>query len=280
MSNYKIRVKFFIMGLPALAGFFLLYLYPFSRTLWYSMIDNTYRGAFVFLDNYISVLKNSYFRLAVKNTIVFSLAGVSCIVMLSLTLSFGFASLGKQFTPVRNLLVSPMVLPTASVIFVWQLIFQSGSYRGLAGRAAGAGFWAILPIYLLYIWKNTGLNIIIFSAAIAGIPPEINEAAALDGAAGLRLRRLVTLPLITPGVMFVLTLSFVNALKVFRESFLFFRTDYPPDIAYTVQYYMNNHFKKLNYPTLTAASVIFTLLIAAVLSVMYRWENTHNDKIY
>ncbi|MCL2030260.1 MAG: ABC transporter permease subunit, partial [Oscillospiraceae bacterium] len=209
-----------------------------------------------------------------------SVAGVACITALSLLLSFGLLRLSKRFAFIKNLLIAPMILPTASVIFVWQLVFQNDGYRMLAGYNTGSGFWIVLPVYLLYIWKNTGINIIILSAAIAGIPSETREAAALDGAAGLRLHRSVTLPLIAPGLMFAVVLSFVNALKNFRESYLFFQTDYPPDAAYTVQYYMNNHFRRLSYPNLTAAAVIFTLIIVAVLLVFYHWENKYNEKIY
>jgi len=80
--------------------------------------------------------------------------------------------------------------------------------------------------------------------------------------------------------MFVFVLSFVNALKNFRESYLFFRTNYPPDIAYTMQFYMNNQFQKLNYPYLTAGSVMFTIMIVIILLVFYRMESKYNEKIY
>jgi multiple sugar transport system permease protein len=88
------------------------------------------------------------------------------------------------------------------------------------------------------------------------------------------------MPLITPGLVFVIVLSFVNSLKIFRESFLYFQSNYPPDAAYTVQFYMNNHFMKLDYPTLTAASVMFTVAIAAVLAIIYHLEDKYNGKIY
>lgn len=280
MHSRTLRAKFLLLALPALAGFVLLYLYPFFRTLWYSLINNTFQKRFVFLDNYLEVLRNEYFQLALRNTLVFSLAGVTCIVVLSLLLSFGLFRLSRRFVFLKYLLISPMILPTASIIFVWRLVFQSDGYMALAGYANGSDFWTILPVYLLYIWKNTGLNIIILSAAISGILPEIHEAAALDGASSFQIRWKITLPLIVPSLVFVIVLSFVGTLKVFRESYLFFGTNYPPDVAYNVQYFMNNHFAKLNYPTLTTASVIVTLVVLAVLLVVYRMENKYSEKIY
>jgi len=267
------------LAIPALAGFALMYLYPFARTLWYSMIDGTYTRQFVLFDNYRDILENAYFRLALRNTATFSLIGVCCIVALSLALSFGLMRLGKRFGFVKNLLVSPMILPTASVIFIWQLVFGADSYREIALRGEWADLWTILPIFLLYVWKNTGLNIIIISAAIAGVPTEIHDAALLDGCKGFRLHRSVTIPLIAPALTFVTVLSFVSAFNNYRESFLFFRTNYPPEAAYTLPYYMSNHFQKLNYPTLTAASVLFTVVISVSLWGLYRWESK-NAVIY
>jgi len=280
MNNRALRTKFFLLGLPSLAGFAIFYIFPFFRTLWYSVIDNTFQKNFVLFDNYVDVIRNPYFQLAVKNTFLFSLLGVLALVISSLLLSLGLQRLGRRFDVIRNLLVAPMLLPTASVIFVWQMVFQNDIYSDMIRGSDFSGFWTVLPVFLLYIWKNAGLNIIILSAAISGVSTEIQEAAMLDGAKGLRIFRSVTLPLITPSILFVIVLSFVNALRSFRESYLFFGTNYPPDEAYTVQYYMNNHFGKLNYPVLTSASVIFTVLIVAILLVMYLAENKYNERIY
>ena len=280
LNNTRLKVYFFLLGLPALSGFAVLYLLPFCRTVWYSLIDNTYQANFVFLDNYINVLKNPYYQLAMKNTLIFSAVGVVSIGILSVMLSFGLLRLGKRLAFVKNLLIAPMVMPTAGIVFVWQIAFQNDWYRILTHSNNGEGLWTIFPIMLLYIWKNTGINIIILGAALIGIQEEVLEAATLDGADGFRLHRSVTLPLISPSLTFVIVLSFVNALKNFRESYLFFQTDYPPDAAYTVQYYMNNHFRKLNYQNLTAGSVMFTIVIVAILMAAYFREKRYNDKIY
>lgn len=66
---------------------------------------------------------------------------------------------------------------------------------------------------------------------------QVYEAAALDGAHGLKMHLKITLPLISPSMFFVVVLSFVNALKIFKESFLYYNTNYPPDPAYMIQNY-------------------------------------------
>jgi multiple sugar transport system permease protein len=270
------------IGFPALAGFTVFYLLPFIRALGYSFRADSFSRRFVFLENYINVLGNGYYQLALKNTFLFSVISVVCLTALSLLLSLGLARMGKRFRFIRDFLVAPMILPTASVVFAWQTLFRTGLYDETARLMAASGgeFLTILPLYLLYLWKHAGLSIILISAAIAGLQPELLEAAAMDGAKGGRMFRSVILPMITPALLFVVVLSFVNALKNFRESYLYFWTGYPPDAAYTVQYYMNNHFYKLNYPNLATGSVIFTGIIVMILLVMYRLENRFNAQIY
>ena len=83
--------------------------------------------------------------------------------------------------------------------------------------------------------------------------------------------------MISPSLFFVIVLSFVNSLKIFKESYLYYNTNYPPDVAYMVQNYMNNHFYKLNYQNLSCAVVIFTLVLAVVIFALYELENKMSD---
>lgn len=171
----------------------------------------------------------------------------------------------------------PYVLPSASVVFFWQTFFGAEHYAALTELETLGGFFDVLPLYVIFLWKNIGINIILITSALTKISPEIYEAAALDGAHGLKLHRKITLPLISPSLFFVGVLSFVNSLKIFKESYLFYNSDYPPNTAYMVQNYMNNHFYKLNYQKLSTAVVIFTLAMAAVIFIWYRLENKMSE---
>ena len=110
---------------------------------------------------------------------------------------------------------------------------------------------------------------VLLTAAMSKVPKEVYEAAAIDGASPRTVRLKITLPLISPTLLFVGVLSFVNSLKIFKESYLFYNTDYPPDSAYMLQNYMNNHFYKLNYENLSAAAVMFTLFVGALIFAVY-----------
>ena len=278
MSNLKkFNNRVIILCIPALAGFGLFYIYPAVKSMYFSLIDNTNTKNFVFFDNYISVLGNKYFRLALWNTALFSIIGVALLLGVSLAVSFALLKMSGGHSFIKRFFIMPMLLPTAGIIAAWQLFFDNPGYFGLMKTS---GFYVVLPVYLIYIWKNTGINIIIITAAASKIPREIFEAVSLEGAKGFAIFRKITLPCIAPALFFAGVLSFVNSLKIFKESYLFFGTAYPPDSAYILQYYMNNHFQKLNYQILSSATVIFTVIISAVIIIFYAAENKFSKDTY
>lgn len=273
----SLKRKMFMLGLPAFLGFSAFYIIPFIRGIWFSFIDNNFLRNFVWLDNYKTVISNKFFRMAVRNTLIFSGISVSATVILALILSVGLVKLSERFSMIKSAYIVPYVLPTASIIFIWQMIFDSDSYFALTRLDGFGGFFEVLPLYLLFIWKNIGIDIILITAALSKLPQEVYEAAALDGASGLQKHLKITLPLISPSLFFVLVLSFVNSLKIFKESYLYYNTNYPPDPAYMIQNYMNNHFYKLNYQNLSAAVVMFTIAAGLVIFALYKLEAKLSD---
>ena len=273
----KLKLKLYLLGPPAFIGFAVFYIIPFGRGIGFSFIDNNFHKNFVWFENYKTVITNQYFRMSVKNTLIFSVIGVSAVVILALILSVGLVKLSKRFSMIKSAFIVPYVLPTASIIFIWQMIFDSDSYFALTRLDSLGSFFEVLPLYLLFIWKNIGIDIILITAALSKLQQEVYEAAALDGASGLKMHLKITLPLISPSLFFVLVLSFVNSLKIFKESFLYYNSNYPPNSAYMIQNYMNNHFYKLNYQNLSAAVVMFTIVAGLVIFALYKLEAKMSD---
>lgn len=271
MCTRRFRIKIFLLCIPGFSGFLLFYLFPFFKSLWYAFVKDTFQKKFVGVENFRVVLENRFFRLALKNTVIFSLLGVAVLLLLSFFLAFGLSTVVRKTNFIKNAFLLPMFLPTISTIFAWRMIFDSNLYFGW--MKSGAGIIEALPVYVLYFWKNTGMNVLLLTAAFANLPVSVLEAAELDGARGWKRLRYIILPLTTPTLFFVGILSFVNSMKIFKESFLFFKSGYPPDAVYTVQYYMNNHFQKLNYQNLACASAIVAVLIGILIFMVYRLQN-------
>lgn len=268
MDNRRFQYKIAIFCLPGVTGFALFYILPFFKSIWYAFVSGTNHMTFVGFDNYITVLTNQYFQLAVTNTLIFSIVGVTVLMAISILLAAGMIEIGGK--RLKNLFVIPMLMPTVSVIFAWRIIFDNASYFTM--MKDGASIFQILPVLALYLWKNTGLNVILLTAAFGQIPGDIIAYARLEGASRLKIYKNILMPLSSPTLFFMGVLSFVNSLKVFRESYLFFGTNYPPDAAYTVQFYMNNHFMKLNYQTLACASSLVAVVLALIIASVYRLQ--------
>ncbi len=234
----------------SLAGTMLFFIIPYIRVLYYAMIDNQFRRNFVWLDNYIETLKNEYFLLALKNSMLLMIICVPVLIvlaiMISLALSFGL----RRLKAARTAFILPMLLPTASIVVVWQMVFSEVSN--------------VIPIYILFIWKNIGICIVLMTAAFTSIDREIFEAASLDGTGGFKIHRYITVPLIAPTILFTVLLSIVNSFKIFKESYLYYGENYPPEHSYTLQYYMNNNFLKLDYQALATSAVLTSLLVLVI----------------
>ncbi|MEG1844605.1 MAG: sugar ABC transporter permease [Clostridia bacterium] len=269
----KMRKYAFALSLPFICGFLLFYVMPFFYSIYYSVIESAFSDAFVGPDNYVSVFSNKYYRLALTNTLEFTLIGVPMLVLLSLVLALMLHGLGGGHGTLRGAFILPMLLPTASVIPIVSQVFgnRGGAYLTLKGLGLGASQLVRLPIYLLYFWKNAGFNVILIMAALMMIPKVIYEAAALDGACGFRRFRSITLPLIGPTLFFVMVLSVVQSLRVFKEAYLLYGA-YPDPSIYLVQHYMNNHFYKLNYQNLTSGAIMFALIVYLLVAIGYRFE--------
>ncbi len=257
-----------IMGLCSF-GFILFYLLPFIFSIYYSLINNAFDKKFVWFKNYIEVLQNDYFKLALKNTFQFTFIGVGLLIPISFILSIVIVNLSKSLDFVKSAFFIPMLLPTASVIIIWKILFGDYSYiYELLHNNTGR-----IPIYLLFLWKNCGYNIILFSAAFLSVDKSIYEAASLDGVNTIQKHLYITLPLIFPTVFFIFIISLVNSFKIFKEVYLFYGTSYPQSHLYLVQHYMKNHFDKLNYQNLTTGAIIFAFVVYIIVAIGYKIQD-------
>lgn len=264
--------------LPSLAGFAVFFLLPFLVGIFYSLVNNVFEYRFVGLDNYKELLSNPVFLRAASNTLAFTAVSVP----LSMVLSLGLALLlNKRFYGrnwFRSFFITPLVVPVASVVFVWQVFFDiNGSLNGLL---AGMGFsaadwmksgWARAVVVIVYLWKNTGYSMVLFLAGLQNIPAEYYEAAGIDGAGTWRKFRSITLVYLTPTTFFVFIMSIINSFKVFRETYLI-SGEYPHESIYMLQHYMNNMFFSLDYQKLTSAAFVMAVVIIAIVCLLFAVE--------
>ena len=239
--------------LPSFAGVLLFFVLPFLIVIYYAVVDNPISHQFVFLDNFINVFHNAAFQQAAKNTMTFSLSAVPLAVVLSLLLAMLMESRIPCKSQFRTFFLSPMMVPIASVVLIWQVLFH---YNGMMNEILGCfgidkidwlnSSYAQVVIVILFLWKNLGYNCIIFWH--------------------IKLRYM------SSTILFVTIMSLINSFKVFREIYLL-KGDYPYDTMYMLQHFMNNTFGKLDYQKMSAAAIMMAIVMVLIIGLLFLTEN-------
>ena len=264
---------------PSLLGVGIFFILPFCVVVYYSLIDGVGSKNFVFLQNFIKLFDNSAFRLAAKNTLSFSAMAVPLAVVLSIVLALMLECRIPLKSQFRTFFLSPMMVPVASVVLIWQVLFN---YNGTINEflmlfGADKIDWlqsqfAPVVVLLLFLWKNLGYNMILFMAALNNIPKELLEVADVEGAGEMYKFFAIKLRYLSPTVLFVTILSLINSFKVFREVYLLAGA-YPYETLYTLQHFMNNTFDSLDYQKLSAAAVVMALVMVVIIALLFKAED-------
>lgn len=273
----KQKNKGVLFVLPHLAGTFIFLLLPFLDVVRRSFLRAS--GGFCGLENYGQVWRNEAFRLAAKNTLRFTAVCLPLLLCLSLALSVLLYGVGEKAGRYKNAYLVPMAIPAACVVLIWRLLFDArGLLNGLlTSLGAEAVDWMNTgsAFYVLagsYIWKNLGYVMVLWIAAMDGVPKSIYEAAKMDGAGRAASFFFITLPCICPAAFTITVLSFLNSFKVFREAYLV-AGSYPQESIYLLQHVFNNWFLSLSVDKMAAGAALLSLVVfAAVLGLERTWE--------
>ena len=287
MKTHKIQLnektKDFAQSLcflsPSLLGVCVFFIVPFGVVVYYSLIDGVGSRNYVFLDNFVKLFHNSAFLLAAKNTLTFSAWAVPLAVALSMLLALMLEARIPLKSQFRTFFLSPMMVPVASVVLIWQVLFN---YNGTINEflllfGADKIDWlqsahSQAVVIILFLWKNLGYFMILFMAGLANIPKELLEVADVEGAGEMYKFFAIKLRYLSPTVLFVTILSLINSFKVFREVYLL-TGDYPYETLYMLQHFMNNTFKSLDYQKLSAAAVVMALVMVVLIALLFRAED-------
>lgn len=271
----KLKFKSGLFIAPSFLGVMTFFLIPFCVIIYYSVLDNPISANYVGFENFKNVAKNEAFMTAVKNTATFSAIAVPLAVVLSLILAM-VLDLNIPFrSQFRTFFLSPMMVPVASIVLIWQVLFHNNGAVNDVIMKFGVDRidWfksdqAIIVIVILFLWKNLGYNMILFMAALASIPKDILEVARLESATPLQTFFYVKTRYLSSTVLFVTIMSLISSFKIFREIYLL-TTDYPYPTLYMLQHYMNNKFKKLDYQALSAGAIMMSIVMVLIIGFLF-----------
>jgi multiple sugar transport system permease protein len=242
---------------------------------------------FVGVDNYVALAADPDFWRALGNTGLFVVVGVPAIVIVSLGVALLLERSGGRFArALRSFYFVPAVTGIVAISLVWGYLYntQFGLFNYLLSLVGieqvqwlSDPWLAKFSVALVAIWRGTGLNIIIFLAALQGIPREYREAAALDGAGEWRTTRSIVLPLLGFAVFFVTVTTTIAWLQFFDEPFVL--TDGGPLGATTsVSIFLYKEGFRLNqFGYASAGSLVLFAIIAIITLVQLRLRRPDVD---
>lgn len=220
---------------PAYMVFLVFIFIPVAWSFYLSLFDYSILSLkhpeFAGLKNFAKMFGDSVFRVSVWNTVRYSLGTVPARLVLGLALALLLDQknlFGKNF--LRTVYFLPVVTSMVAASIVWSLVFNA-SEAGLANQMLKAvGFppkgWladsklAMLSVCVMSVWKELGYVMTIFLAGLQGIPLELYEAAAIDGATGWQKIRFITIPLLRPTTFFILVTEVIGSFQVFTQTYV------------------------------------------------------------
>jgi multiple sugar transport system permease protein len=192
---------------------------------------------FIGLGNFIEMIKGTsvqanLFRISLKNTIIFAVAILPLNLAITLPLAWLLESISTRFKALyRTIYFLPVLTSSVGVALIWMSMYdpQAGWINAIIRAFGGtpvawlsdprAGFanvsvamWAVI---LAYLWQDYGYNMVIFIAALQGIPQELREAALIDGANPWQAFLKISLPLIRPTMLFVCVMTMLSSFQIF-----------------------------------------------------------------
>jgi raffinose/stachyose/melibiose transport system permease protein len=215
--------------LPALAFALAIHYIAVGAGAWYSFTDWNGLGSprWIGLGNFREISHDPAARGALEHTVMLAFTSVVAANAIGLVLALALHRTLKSRHFIRALFFAPWVMSPLAVSFIWQYIFDyrgplntSLSRVGLGSHQQGwlsEPRWALWTIFVVLVWQFSGLTMVIFLAGLQGIPEELDEACAVDGASTLFRLRKVTIPLLAPALTVTLTLTLINGLRVFDQ---------------------------------------------------------------
>ncbi|MEU7836878.1 MULTISPECIES: sugar ABC transporter permease [unclassified Nonomuraea] len=266
---------------PQLVGSALFVLLPLGLVVYYSLQEwNVLAGTFEFVggDNYAKLLADPNMGQVLTSTALFSVGLVVLNLALALLLAILLDQRLRGTTFFRTLFFSPVLVSLVAWTIVWQfLLQQDGGVNGVLGLVGVDGpNWlrgettSLLSVIVVQVVKNVGLNMVLFLAALQGVPRQLYEAAQLDGAGAWTRFARITVPLISPTILLTSIVTVVGSLQVFAQIAVL--TQGGPGMSTTVLvYYLYQQafqFRHLGYGA--ALSVLLFLIVAALTLLQWR----------
>ncbi|MCI9619534.1 MAG: sugar ABC transporter permease [Dorea sp.] len=277
---YSQKVAPYVFILPFILTFLIFFAYPIVSTVVMSFQkvagENT---TFVGLKNY-KTLMNPVFYKSMKNSIFYML--VSCAIMIPIPMVLA-TMLNSRHMRAKGFFRSMMFVPALTSVVVAGVVFRlmfgelEGSFMNqvLAFFGGDPVIWLRKPLtvwialFILCLWRWTGVNMMYYLSGLQQISGDLYESANIDGASSVQQFRYITLPLLKPTTVYVLTISIFGGLAMFTESYLLFNGNKSPNnVGTTIVGYLYRMGMEQNNLGIGSAIGVLLLVIVMIINVI------------
>ena len=285
------KVRPYLMILPAMLGILVFTIYPVIKLIQLSfmnvnMLDDS-KTKFVGLENYQKVFARPDFIKSLNNTILYTAAVVILITLLALILAVWLNSKRSAMNSVVQAVVfSPHVVAIVSIALIWQWMMEPnfGLFNYvLKSLGLPTSQWltssdtAMACVIAISVWKAVGYDMLIFLAALQGVPKELYESAKLDNAGKWTVFWKITIPMVSPQLFFTLIIRTISSFKVF--AMVQTLTNGGPGTAttYMIQYIYTTGFTKNKVGYASAVSMVLFVILLILSFVQTKVSDKSND---
>jgi multiple sugar transport system permease protein len=250
-------------------------------------LGNWSRIRFVGFENYVELLRDPGFWQALGNTAFFAVLGVPSVIIVSLVIALALnRSQGRFFRALRSFYFVPAITAIVALALVWGYLYntQFGLFNHLLSLVGLPPVpWLSDPVVVKFsvaavaIWRGLGLNVIIFLAALQGVPKEYLEAASIDGAGSIRRTWSIVIPLLRFAIFFVTITTVIAWLQFFDEPFVLTKGG-PLGASTSIALFLyQKGFSSSQFGYASAGSVVLFAIIALVTLIQLRARRADVD---
>ena len=279
VSEKRDRMLGFVTAMPAMILLFVFTVYPVFYLIYYSMFSGSLISAkktFVGLDNYKELFGSETFRMVLVNTVVYTVLFVSLTMVLAVIIAVWLhgSKHKKLNNMVEGFIFTPHVISmvSVSIVFLWLMDPDTGFLNMVITKLGFAKFpflsspsTSMFSLVLVMVWKSVGYYVLLIMAALQTVPSNIYEAAELDSTPKWRVFFKITLPMISPTILFTSVVASIASFKIF-DSVNVMTQGGPVDSTNTLVYYIYSFAFRYGKPGMACAAGVILLILVCIMT--------------
>jgi len=288
----KGKLEFFVLLLPGLVVFCLFTIYPIVKLFIMSFFDWELGFGqvmtFVGLDNYINVFSDPAFKVAITNTIAYALVTVPSQIVIGLLVAVLMNSIIRFRITFRVLYYLPVITSWVIASLIFRYVFNTEGLLNYYLKDVlhiineniawlDSRFTGMAVAEILGIWKGIGWNMVIFLAALQGVPKELYETAEIDGCTRIKKFFYITIPSIKHTILFAVVMLTIGAFNVYTSIKLITNGQPAHQTEVVLTWMYSKAFEARDFGYSAALSYIVAFTISVITLVQFKVFNKYKD---